>query len=690
MAQNMPAAPEPSEESVQLLKLHLAVIAFTFAAIATVNAQQTVNNASLSGRVTDPSGAVITGAQVTATQSATNISRTTSTNKDGRFRFPYLALGSYDVHIHQTGFADALRSVTLTVGADFDLQIPLALEGTQTSINVSSQPALVEANRSEIADTISPHEIQNLSLLGRNFLDLALLVPGVSPTNTASTQLFAETSAVPGQGISIGSQRNFSNSFVVDGLSANDDAAGLTGTFYGLDVVREFQVVTSGGQAEFGRALGGYINMVTKSGTNALHGSVYGYLRNQRLNADNALSHGKLPITQAQYGASLAGPILRNRTFYFANFERKQLNQAGLITIAPASVAAINSRLQAIGYQGPQIATGLYSNPVHTNNFFAKIDHHVSDRDEFSARYSLYEVNSKNSRGVGGLSAVSAASALHDLDQTIAISNIFTINPRTVNETRAQFTHSNLTALPNDATGPAVSISGVASFGRLSSSPAGRLDNLYEVVDNLSHQAGSHSLRAGADFLFNDLTITFPMSNRGKLLLLFSQQLPQRHVQQLRLHPVLRQSHRSADQPQPRHLRSGRVEDLAHRSPSMPVFATTCNSSNPSRPTPTTSRQDSASPGRPSPAAQRLSAAASASSTTASRSARSRTRFNPAATRTNIDCFNLRHRQRLSHAGRSTRLSPASSPRCPHPSWSTSPPWTAASRTPTPNRPALK
>lgn len=500
---------------MQLLKYPLAVIAVIFAAISIAGAQQTVNNASLSGRVTDPSGAVVADAQVTATQMATNISRTTTTSKDGRFRFPYLSLGTYNIQVHQTGFIDADRSITLTVGADSDLQIPLALAGTQTSVNVSSQPAILETNRSEVADTISPQEIQNLSLLGRNFLDLALLVPGVSPTNTASTQLFAETSAVAGQGISIGSQRNFSNSFVVDGLSANDDAAGLTGTFYGLDVVREFQVVTSGGQAEFGRALGGYINMVTKSGTNALHGTVYGYLRNQNLNADNALSQSKLAITQAQYGASLGGPILRNRTFYFANFERKQLNQDGLITIAPTNVAAINSHLQAIGYQGPQITTGLYSNPVHTNNFFAKIDHHVNDRDQLSIRYSLYEVDSQNSRGVGGLSAVSAAAALHDLDQTIVASNIFTISPRTVNETRGQFTRSNLSALPNDAIGPAVSISGVASFGTLSASPTGRLDNLYEVVDNLFHQAGKHSLRVGADFLFNDLTITFPMSNRG-------------------------------------------------------------------------------------------------------------------------------------------------------------------------------
>jgi len=500
---------------VPLLKHRLAVIVFSFAVLSTACAQQTVNNASLSGRVTDPSGALVADARVTATQTATNISRIASTGKDGRFRFPYLSLGTYDVHVEQSGFAATDHTVTLTVGADFDLQIPLALAGMQTSVDVSSRSELLETNRSEISNTISPHEIQNLSLLGRNFLDLALLVPGVSPTNTASTQLFAETSAVPGQGISIGSQRNFSNSFVVDGLSANDDAAGLTGTFYGLDTVREFQVVTSGGQAEFGRALGGYINMVTKSGTNALHGSLYGYLRNQRLNADNALSHDKLPLTQAQYGASLSGPILRNRTFYFANFERKQLNQSGLITITPANVAAINNRLQAIGYQGPKIATGLYSNPVHTNNFFAKVDHHVNDRDELSLRYSLYDVDSHNSRGVGGLSAVSAAAGLHDLDQTIAVSNIFTINPTTVNETRGQFTRSNLTALPNDAAGPAVSISGVATFGKLSYSPTGRLDNLYEVVDNLSHQAGPHSLRAGADFLFNDLTITFPMSNRG-------------------------------------------------------------------------------------------------------------------------------------------------------------------------------
>src|SRR5262249_37254088 len=163
---------------------------------------------------------------------------------------------------------------------------------------------------------------------------------------TVSTQLFAETSAVPGQGISIGSQRNFSNSFIVDGLSANDDAAGLVLTTFGVDAIQEVQVVTSGGQAEFGRALGGYVNMVTKSGTDAMHGAVYDYFRSSAMDATNALSHTDLPLTQSQYGASLGGPLVCKRTFYFGNFEQHILNQAGnpVITISPANVASINSR----------------------------------------------------------------------------------------------------------------------------------------------------------------------------------------------------------------------------------------------------------------------------------------------------------------------------------------------------------
>lgn len=417
--------------------------------------------------------------------------------------------------MQQPGFAVAVRPVTLSVGSAFELPISLVVASAESNVTVTGEAMVLETARTQIAGTVLPAEVRSLPLNGRNFLDLALLVPGVSPTNTASNQLFAETSAVPGQGISVGSQRNFSNNFIVDGLSANDDAAGLSGIFYGLDVVNEFQVVTSGGQAELGRALGGYINMVTKSGTNTLHGDLYGYFRNQRLNAANPLSNTKLPSTQAQYGASLGGPIVSDRTFYFANFEQRALNQSGLITIAPANVVAINTRLSAIGYPGAQISTGLYPNPVHNSNFLAKVDHQFNRKDQFSLRYSLYDVHSKNSRGAGALSAASASAGLDDTDQTVAVSNILTLSPATVNETRAQFTHSTLSALPSDGVGPAVSISGVASFGTLSGSPTGRVNNLYELVDSISHQEGAHALRVGADFVYNDTTITFPRSIRG-------------------------------------------------------------------------------------------------------------------------------------------------------------------------------
>src|SRR5689334_18157598 len=345
-----------------------------------VRAQESINLATIGGQVTDSSGAVLVDAQVVARQAETGLSNIAITDREGRYRFPALKVGRYVLMVHREGFTDSVRTVTLTIGAAFEIPVSLSVGSKETNVTVTGEAEVLEAARSQIAGTVSTAEVRDLPLNGRNFLDLALLVPGVSPTNTASTQLFAETSAVPGQGISVNGQRNFSNSFIVDGLSANDDAAGLTGTYYGLDVVEEFQVVTSGGHAEFGRAMGGYINMVTKSGTNSLHGDLYGYLRNQRLNAANPLTGLRLPLTQAQYGASLGGPVVRGRTFYFSNFERRDLNQDGIITITPANAAAINSVVPGA------VTTGLYPNPVHNSSFLSKVDHQFGKSDQFSAR----------------------------------------------------------------------------------------------------------------------------------------------------------------------------------------------------------------------------------------------------------------------------------------------------------------
>ena len=242
-------------------------------------AQETINSSTLAGRVSDPSGAPLPGARVVARQLATNVSEEKTTDRDGRFRFASLKVGAYQVDVRLDGFRPYSRLLTLTVGSAFDLPIQMALGSVSETVTVTGEPPLLDTARSQLAGTISDVEAQTLPLNGRNFLDLALFVPGVSPPNVGATQLFAETSAVPGGGLSIGSQRNFSNNFIVDGLSANDDAAGLSGVPFGVDAIEQFQVVTSGGQAELGRALGGYMNVVTKSGTNSVRGDRVRLLR---------------------------------------------------------------------------------------------------------------------------------------------------------------------------------------------------------------------------------------------------------------------------------------------------------------------------------------------------------------------------------------------------------------------------
>lgn len=478
--------------------------------------QEAVNYASVSGQVADTSGGVIRGAEVAARQTDTNIVTQTATDEEGRFRFPYLRVGPYTITVSAKGFAAATRKLNLGVGAAFNLPIALAVDGVETTVTVAADETVLETARSQIAGTVSQAEAQALPLNGRNVLDLALLIPGVSATNVGGgTQLFPETSAVPGVGLSVGSQRNFSNNFLVDGLSANDDAAGLSGISFSVDAIDQFQAVTAGAHAELGRALGGQFNIATRSGTSSWRGDSYAFFRDDALNARNQLSGTKLPMHQNQFGLSIGGPLRRDRTFLFANVEQRQLDQYGLVTISPDNVAAINSALGAAGYPGPGVSTGIYPSPIDTTHVLGKIDHHVSGRDLFSIRYSLYRAASENSRGAGGIVAPTASTGLDNLDQALAVSNVWTLSPRVVLETRGQVAVSDLEAPPGDPIGPAVNISGVASFGTASGSPTSRRNTLVQVVNNLSRQTGNHALRAGVDLLYNDLTITYPRSIRG-------------------------------------------------------------------------------------------------------------------------------------------------------------------------------
>jgi hypothetical protein len=482
---------------------------------ATVAAQQSASSSAVTAVVVDGSGAAVSGAVVTIRNLDRNQSVATTSDHAGRFRFSFLPASRYELRVEAAGFVPVARHFTLTAGQALELTIRLAVAGANQSIMVSSEVPLVEAARTQVASAVVAREIEGIPLNGRNYLDLALLVPGVSRTNTGSVQRFAETSAVPGTGISVAGQRNLNNSFVVDGLSANDDAAALAGTFFSQEVIREFQVITSGGIAELGRASSGVIHIVTRSGTNDWRGRLYGFLRNQRLDARNPLARAQDPLTQAQYGATLGGPLRRDRTFLFSNFEATRQHRAGFVTIAPASVDAVNRELDRFGYAGPRADTGEFPTGYDSTNFFLRGDHQIRSGHTLAARYSLYDIASWNARTVGGLSARSRGTGLADRDQAVAINDVASLSQRTVHEARLQFTRSRLAAPVNDSVGPAVNISGVASFGTATSSPTGRDLDVFEAADTLSFLQRAHSVRAGANLLWNRPDITFPGAIQG-------------------------------------------------------------------------------------------------------------------------------------------------------------------------------
>jgi len=480
-----------------------------------IQAQQTMTSATLSGHLEDDGGALVAGASLTARNVNTGWMQTTSSDGDGRFRFPYVQVGTYEVTVDAPGFARLTRQLTLTVGQAVDLPLKLTVGGVAENVEVTTDLPGVESTRTQLAETLLPREIDDLPLNGRNYLDLAALTPGVTRSNPTANQRFPETSAVPGSGLSITGQRFINNGFVVDGLSANDDAADLPGTFYSQDVIREFQVITSGGIAEFGRASGGFVNIITQSGTNNYRGRVYGYLRNQRFDARNPLASTTDPLTQGQYGISFGGPLVKDRTFFFSNFEQTRLNNATVITISNPNVTAVNNRLNQINFSGPRISTGVVPTGFDTSNLLFRIEHQINRSNQFSSRYSLYQIDSINARNVGGLNAVSRGTALNNRDQTVTASNVTTLSSRTINEMRAQYTHSRLGAAVNDLAGPAVNISGVASFGTATFSPTERDLDTFEVVDTITTQRGAHSIKAGIGYLHNRVNIVFPGALEG-------------------------------------------------------------------------------------------------------------------------------------------------------------------------------
>jgi hypothetical protein len=287
------------------------------------------NAADLQGFVRDPNGAVVANASVTARNASTNTSREATTNDDGFYKIVSLPPGEYEVTVRVQNYKTAvIQSVKITVGQTVSQDIPLEVGDLTATVTVTSvSPNIVETTATSINSTVDQQRIESLPINERNYLSFALT------TSTVGRDNGRPIGPAPTTGLNFGGQRGRSNLVQVDGADNTDNSVNASRSTVSQEAVQEFQVVTNSFAAEFGRSSGGVVNVVTKSGTNALQGNIFGFLRHKSFQARNAFAPvANPPFTRAQYGGTLGGPLLKDRTFFFFAFEQRQRHESGFFT----------------------------------------------------------------------------------------------------------------------------------------------------------------------------------------------------------------------------------------------------------------------------------------------------------------------------------------------------------------------
>ena len=306
---------------------------------------QAAATAELHVTVKDPNGAVVRNATVAVRNLARNIERSTRVNQDGQYQFLLLPPGDYTVSVEAQGFAKLVaNSVRVTVGQIAELPVALRLATVSETVTVSTEAAIVETQRTSSSTTIEQRNIENLPINGRNYINFTLIDSKVTRDTAPSI------GAAPTSGINFGGERARSNLVNVDGEDAVDNSTNGIRSTVSQEAVQEFQILTNGYAAEYGRASGGVVNIITKSGTNDLHGSAFGYLRNRDFQAVNPFSNVPNPAyTRVQTGLTLAGPIQKDKTFFFFSYETTRRHETGFSTIGRNNFGLVQFDTAAIG-----------------------------------------------------------------------------------------------------------------------------------------------------------------------------------------------------------------------------------------------------------------------------------------------------------------------------------------------------
>ena len=361
-----------------------------------------VTSASLSGTITDSSGASVPDTTVAIKNTETGLSRTVSSDGQGRYTAPDLPIGAYEIQASKTGFQSAVRQgVVLTVGSAPVIDFQLNLGQVGETVNVSGSVSEVETTTAAVSSLVDQQQMRELPLNGRNFEQLILLAPGAATYPAAGTSSLVGRSAT----YSISGARPEGYAILLDGEDQQNwwqrgSGAAVTGTSLGIEAIAEFQTLTNTYSAEFG-GNGGVINAATKSGTNQIHGSAYDFLRNSAMDARNFFDGASPPpFRKNQFGGSVGGPIKKNKIFYFGNYEGiRQL----LGTSTPVFVPSASSHAAAAPNVQPIIAlyplpttdlgngtgtlTEVANQVAHEDYFLGRLDYNISDKDAIFGRY---------------------------------------------------------------------------------------------------------------------------------------------------------------------------------------------------------------------------------------------------------------------------------------------------------------
>jgi len=546
----------------------------SLAAILISNVQGQTTQGGIVGTVHDQKGANVPNVNVTVTNPATGLQRQTKTADNGIFRVMVLPTGVYQIKAEAPGFATTTTNgVEINVDQIRDVEIVLKV-GTKTeTVEVQSEAALTQTESSKLGEIIDNRKVEELPLNGRDFAQLARLNPGVAASGGGGGQQGGEGGV---SGYSSNGQRSTSNNFMVDGIDNNDYFGGAAAQIPSIDSIQEFEVQTNTFAAEYGRNTGSVVNLVTKSGSNLLHGSAYEFFRNDVLDARNYFNDSafrKSALRLNQFGGTLGGPIVKNKTFFFLNYEGFR-RAAGITRITnvptsderagkftdqngnPITIAVNPASQQIFNTLFPQSnlnnASGNFiSSPLQTdstNQFLIKVDHHLNAADSLSVRFSRTGIDTlfPFTPGQSGTNVPG-----YGLNQTgdndlVAISYTHVINPRTLNEARFGFTRSNISLItqagPQAATfgfntgfapGAPLNLGNIPmlsfSAGFVSGSAAvtnlgGGIDqpnrtatNTFQWLDNLSRTTARHTFKAGGDIRYTQLNRLYDLAFNGQI-----------------------------------------------------------------------------------------------------------------------------------------------------------------------------